>query len=132
MAKIADLLAAGRTYSFEVFPPKTDEAQATLVRTLRELEPLEPSFVSVTYGAGGSTRERTHDLVVGMLRTTRLTPMAHLTCAAHSRLDLAEILVRYRRAGVENLLALGGDPPTDPDARATELRYAEELVDLAH
>ena len=131
MARIADLLAAGRTVSFEFFPPKTDAAQVQLVRTLRELEPLEPSFVSVTYGAGGSTRERTHDLVVGMLKTTTLTPMAHLTCAAHSRLDLAEILVRYRRAGVENLLALGGDPSSDPDAPPTELHHAEELVDLA-
>jgi methylenetetrahydrofolate reductase (NADPH) len=100
------------------------------VRTLRELEQLEPSFVSVTYGAGGSTRQRTHDLVVGMLKTTTLTPMAHLTCASHSRLDLAEILVRYRRAGVENLLALGGDPSSDPDAAPTELATADELVDL--
>ena len=131
MARILDLLAAGRTVSFEFFPPKTDVAQAQLVRTLRELETLEPSFVSVTYGAGGSTRERTHDLVVGMLRTTTLTPMAHLTCASHSRLDLAEILVRYRRAGLENLLALGGDPSGDPDAAPTELGIAEDLVDLA-
>lgn len=131
MARIADLLAAGRTVSFEFFPPKTDAAQAQLVRTLRELETLDPSFVSVTYGAGGSTRERTHGLVVGMLSTTSLTPMAHLTCASHSRVDLAEILVRYRRAGLENLLALGGDPSSDPDAAPTELAYAEELVDLA-
>ncbi|HEV8115298.1 MAG TPA: methylenetetrahydrofolate reductase [Acidimicrobiales bacterium] len=131
MARVADLLAAGRTVSFEFFPPKTDAAQAQLVRALRELEPLDPSFVSVTYGAGGSTRERTHDLVVGMLKTTALTPMAHLTCAAHSRLDLAEILVRYRRAGLENLLALGGDPSKDPDSAPTELATAEALVDLA-
>ncbi len=130
MARIADLLAAGRTVSFEFFPPKSDAAQAQLVRTLRELETLEPSFVSVTYGAGGSTRERTHDLVVGMLRTTTLTPMAHLTCASHSRLDLAEILVRYRRAGVENLLALGGDPSSEPEAAPTELATADELVEL--
>jgi len=131
MARIADLLAAGRTVSFEFFPPKTDAAQAQLVRTLRELETLEPSFVSVTYGAGGSTRERTHALVVGMLNTTTLTPMAHLTCASHSRLDLAEILVRYRRAGLENLLALGGDPSKEVDAAPTELATADELVDLA-
>ena len=130
MARIVDMLAAGRTVSFEFFPPKSDAAQAQLVRTLRELEQLEPSFVSVTYGAGGSTRERTHDLVVGMLKTTTLTPMAHLTCASHSRLDLAEILVRYRRAGLENLLALGGDPSNDPDAAPTELATADELVGL--
>ncbi len=130
MARIVDMLAADRTVSFEFFPPKSDAAQAQLVRTLRELETLEPSFVSVTYGAGGSTRERTHDLVVGMLRTTTLTPMAHLTCASHSRLDLAEILVRYRRAGVENLLALGGDPSSEPEAAPTELATADELVEL--
>jgi methylenetetrahydrofolate reductase (NADPH) len=117
--------------SFEFFPPKTDEAQRVLVSTLRELEPLKPSFVSVTYGAGGATRDRTHDIVVGLLRTTSMTPMAHLTCAAHSRLDLAEILVRYGRVGVENLLLLGGDPPKDGEDTARQLRYAEDLVDLA-
>ena len=90
MAKIADLLAAGRTYSFEFFPPKNDAEQAVLVRALRELEPLAPSFVSVTYRGGRASRRRTTDLVVGMLRTTILTPMAHLTCVAHTRLELAE------------------------------------------
>jgi methylenetetrahydrofolate reductase (NADPH) len=131
MARIAELLAAGRTFSFEFFPPRTDDEQATLVRTLRELEPLEPSFVSVTYRGGRSSRERTHDLVVGMLRTTTLTPMAHLICVAHTRLELADILVQFRKAGVQNLMALGGDPPTDPDAIEGELRYANELVELA-
>jgi methylenetetrahydrofolate reductase (NADPH) len=131
MAHIADLLAAGRTFSFEFFPPRTDAAQATLVRTLRELEPLEPSFVSVTYGAGGSTRERTHELVAGMLRTTSLNPMAHLTCVGHSRLDLAEILVRYRRAGVDNVLCLGGDPPAGMELPPSELAYAVDLARLA-
>jgi methylenetetrahydrofolate reductase (NADPH) len=131
MARIADLLAAGRTFSFEFFPPKDDAEQATLVRTLRELEPLEPSFVSVTYRGGRSSRERTHNLVVGMLRTTALTPMAHLICVAHTRLELAEILVDFRKAGVENLMALGGDPPTDPGAIEGELAHASELVELA-
>jgi methylenetetrahydrofolate reductase (NADPH) len=132
MARIAELLAAGRTFSFEFFPPRTDAAQATLVKTLRALEPLEPSFVSVTYGAGGSTRERTHELVAGMLRTTSLNPMAHLTCVGHSRLDLAEILVRYGRAGVDNVLCLGGDPPAGmTDLPPSELRHALELVELA-
>lgn len=130
VAKIADLLAEGRTYSFEFFPPKTVEARATLVHTLRELQRFEPSFVSITYGAGGSTRDLTHDLVVGLAATTAMTPMAHLTCAAHSRLDLAEIVVRYARAGIENLLALAGDPSQDPDAPATELHHAIELVEL--
>jgi methylenetetrahydrofolate reductase (NADPH) len=131
MTKVAEILARGRSFSFEFFPPKNDLEQAALVRTLRELEPLEPSFVSVTYRGGRSSRERTHDLVAGMLKTTSLNPMAHLICVAHTRLELAEILVDFRKAGVENLLALGGDPPTDPDAAEGELRYASELVELA-
>jgi len=129
--RIADMLASGRTYSFEFFPPKNDAEQATLSRTLLELQPLDPSFVSVTYRGGRSSRRRTHDLVVGMLKTTTLTPMAHLICVAHTRLELAEILVEFRKAGVENLMALGGDPPTDPDAVEGELRNASELVELA-
>src|SRR5580704_11606976 len=131
MAWIADLLARGPTYSFEFFPPKNDTEQATLVRTLRELEPLAPSFVSVTYRGGRESRQRTHDLVAGLRRTTSLTPMAHLICVEHSRLELAEVLVAFRRAGVENLLALGGDPPADVVAGMGELRYAAELVELA-
>jgi len=132
MAKIVDLLAAGPTYSFEFFPPQTDAEQATLVRTLRELEPLGPSFVSVTYRGGRASRQRTYDLVVGMLKTTTLTPMAHLTCVAHTRLELAEILVDFRKAGVENVLALGGDPISEPDMPEAELLFASELVELAH
>jgi methylenetetrahydrofolate reductase (NADPH) len=131
MALISELLAKGPTYSFEFFPPKNDGEQATLVRTMRELEPLAPSFVSVTYRGGRESRQRTHDLVAGMLRTTTLTPMAHLVCVAHTRLELAEILVSFRKAGVENLMALGGDPPAEPDAGAGELRHAVELVELA-
>jgi methylenetetrahydrofolate reductase (NADPH) len=131
MPRIADLLAAGRTYSFEFFPPKDDSEHAALVRALMELQPLGPSFVSVTYRGGRSSRQRTHDLVVGMLRTTTLLPMAHLICAAHTRLELAEILVEFRKAGVENLMALGGDPPTDPDATEGELLFAIQLVELA-
>ena len=131
MARIGDLLAAGRTFSFEFFPPRDDAEHAALVAALQDLQPLRPSFVSVTYRGGRSSRQRTYDLVVGMLRTTGLTPMAHLICAAHTRLELAEILVELRKAGVENLMALGGDPPTDPDAIEGELRYASELVELA-
>jgi methylenetetrahydrofolate reductase (NADPH) len=131
MAPIAEVLALGRTYSFEFFPPKDDAEHARLVETLMDLQPLRPSFVSVTYRGGRSSRQRTHDLVVGMLRTTTLTPMAHLICAAHTRLELAEILVDFRKAGVQNLMALGGDPPTDPDAAEGELIHAIELVELA-
>jgi methylenetetrahydrofolate reductase (NADPH) len=131
MAKIAELLAAGRTFSFEFFPPKSDAEQTTLVKALYHLQPLEPSFVSVTYRGGRSSRQRTHDLVVGMLKTTTLTPMAHLICVAHTRLELAEILVDFRKAGIDNLMALGGDPPTDAGAIEGELEHAGELVELA-
>src|SRR5580704_10392302 len=131
MTRIADLLAAGQTYSFEFFPPKNDAELATLARTISELQPLSPSFVSVTYRGGAASRQRTFDLVSGMLHTTRLNPMAHLICVAHTRLELADILVSLRKAGVENLMALGGDPPEDPEAGAGELAYANELVELA-
>jgi methylenetetrahydrofolate reductase (NADPH) len=131
VTKIADLLAAGRTYSFEFFPPKSDEELRTLARTLSDLQPLSPSFVSVTYRGGAESRQRTHDLVSGMLHTTSLTPMAHLVCVAHTRLELAEILVSFRRAGVENLLALGGDPAPEGAETPRELAHAIELVRLA-
>ncbi|MGH9041818.1 MAG: methylenetetrahydrofolate reductase [NAD(P)H] [Acidimicrobiia bacterium] len=130
MARIADLLAAGRCFSFEFFPPRTVEAGIQLGKALAELEALRPSFVSVTYGAGGTTRERTHDIVVDVLRNTTMTPMAHLTCAAHTRAELAEILERYRAEGVENILALRGDPPADLGLPPGDLGYAAELVEL--
>jgi methylenetetrahydrofolate reductase (NADPH) len=131
MARIADLLAAGPCFSFEFFPPKSEEAERVLEQTLVELEPLRPSYVSITYGAGGTTRERTHDLVVQILRTTTMTPMAHLTCAAHTRAELQAVLERYRDAGVQNVLCLGGDPPAGLDLPEGELKYAAELVQLA-
>jgi methylenetetrahydrofolate reductase (NADPH) len=131
VTKIAELLAAGQTYSFEFFPPNNDAELATLARTIGELQPLSPSFVSVTYRGGAASRQRTFDLVSGMLHTTSLNPMAHLICVAHTRLELADILVSLRKAGVENLMALGGDPPADPDAGPGELAYANELVELA-
>jgi methylenetetrahydrofolate reductase (NADPH) len=131
VARVSDLLAAGRTYSFEFFPPKNDAEQARLVQTLLELQPLRPSFVSVTYRGGPSSRQRTVDVVTSMLRLTALTPMAHLVCTGHTRLELADILVTLRKAGIENLMALGGDPPQGPDAEPGELEHALELVDLA-
>ena len=130
MTKIDEILARGPSYSFEFGPPRTEEAEAVLARTLADLEPLHPSYVSVTYGAGGSTRERTHELVVHILRDTTMTPMAHLTCACHTRAELVEIVNRYRDAGIENILALGGDPPRDLDLPPGELTYAVELVRL--
>jgi len=131
MARIADLLADGRTFSFEFFPPKTDAAQLSLGRTIAELELLGPSFVSVTYGAGGSTRQRTHEVVAWVRRETGITPMAHLTCAGHRRVEIAEILAAYEAAGIENILALGGDPPKDQAAELppSEYAYAAELVE---
>src|SRR6185295_11370548 len=106
MAKIVDILTSGPSSSFEFFPPKTPAAEEQLEQALLELEPLGPSFVSVTYGAGGSTRERTHDLVVRINRDTSMTAMAHLTCAAHTRAELTDIISRYDEAQVENILAL--------------------------
>jgi methylenetetrahydrofolate reductase (NADPH) len=129
--KIHELLARGTTYSFEFSPPRTEEMEQVLERTLLRLEPLRPSFVSVTYGAGGSTRERTHELVVDINQNTTMIAMAHLTCAAHTREQLVEIVTRYRDAGIENLLALGGDPPKDLDLPDGELEYSVELVRLA-
>jgi methylenetetrahydrofolate reductase (NADPH) len=130
VTKIRDLLAAGQTFSFEFFPPKTDEAARELEKTLGELEPLHPSFVSVTYGAGGSTRDRTRDIVIHIERDTSMTAMAHLTCIAHTREQLAEIISDYKQAGIENLLALAGDPPADTDDYPRELEFAIELIQL--
>src|SRR6266446_2859474 len=101
------------TFSFEFFPPKTDKASDELFTTIAQLQRLQPSFVSVTYGAGGSTRERTHDLVVRIQRETSLTAVSHLTCVCHSREELDKILDRYAESGIENILALRGDPPRD-------------------
>ena len=128
--KITDLLATGPTYSFEFFPPKTPAAAEALAGALVELEPLAPSFVSVTYGAGGGTREMTHDIVTRFHRESSITAMAHLTCVCHSRAELLDIAVRYREAGIDNILALGGDPPKDLDLPPGELKYAIELVEV--
>jgi len=100
MAKIVDILARGPSSSFEFFPPKTPTAEEQLEQALLELEPLGPSFVSVTYGAGGSTRARTHELVARINSETTMTGMAHLTCAAHARAELVEIVTRYRDANI--------------------------------
>jgi methylenetetrahydrofolate reductase (NADPH) len=128
MPRISRLLDQGPTLSFEFFPPKTAAAQLTLGRTVAALEPLEPSFVSVTYGAGGSDRHRTGDVVNWMLRETAIHPMAHLTCRGHTRDEVASLLVEYRRIGVENILALGGDPPADGRPEAGDYTYASDLL----
>jgi methylenetetrahydrofolate reductase (NADPH) len=128
--KITEILKTGPSFSFEFFPPRDEKMEAVLAETLSDLEALRPSYVSVTYGAGGTTRDRTHELVVGIDRDTTMTAMAHLTCAAHTRAELVEIVTRYRDAGIDNMLALGGDPPKDLDLPAGELHYAIELVEL--
>ncbi len=99
------------TFSFEFFPPKTPAAAESLFEVIRDLEPYHPQFVSVTYGAGGTSRELTHDLVVRIRETTTLDPIPHLTCVCHKEAEIAAILERYARAGVDNILALGGDAP---------------------
>lgn len=119
------------TFSFEFFPPKTDKASGKLFDTIAQLQQLRPSFVSVTYGAGGSTRERTHDLVVRIQRETDLTAVSHLTCVCHTEAELSSILDRYAESGIENILALGGDPPRDKpdyDRKQDAFLHAEDLV----
>ena len=132
MARIADLLRDRRTLSFEFFPPKTDEAALSLEKTIAELEELHPSFVSVTYGAGGSTRERTRDVVINIERDLGITAMAHLTCVAHTRAQLTSLLDEYNAAGVENILALAGDPVLDDAGSAIDGDFSRaiELVEL--
>jgi len=118
--RVAELLAAGPTlFSFEFFPPKTEKGWGRLFRTIgTELLPLEPAYVSVTYGAGGSTRRQTHDLVIRIQEEFGLTVVAHLTCVGSDRDEIDAILGEYDRAGVRNILALRGDPPADETARA--------------
>jgi methylenetetrahydrofolate reductase (NADPH) len=119
------------TFSFEFFPPKTDAAAAELFEAIKHLEPLHPAWVSVTYGAGGGTRTRTNDLVIKIKQTTKCDPMPHLTCIYHTEAEIYDILEAYTRAGVSNILALGGDPPRDMpdyDRSRDSFRFATELV----
>lgn len=127
---IPELLAAGPTLSFEFFPPKTDEAERQLEKTIGELAPLAPSFVSVTYGAGGSTRERTRDIVLGLAADQEFPAMPHLTCVGHTRDQIVELLDEYAAGGIHNILALAGDPPADGSDPGGEFTYALELVEL--
>ncbi|MCC6796466.1 MAG: methylenetetrahydrofolate reductase [NAD(P)H] [Candidatus Hydrogenedentes bacterium] len=119
------------TFSFEFFPPKTEQGAEELFKNIAEFEALKPAFVSVTYGAGGSTRELTHDLVVRIHDSSSLDPIPHLTCVCHGESDILEIIERYARAGVSNILALGGDLPRGMeqyDRGQDAFRYATNLV----
>jgi methylenetetrahydrofolate reductase (NADPH) len=129
--RIDELLAAGPTKSFEFFPPKSDDESVVLEATLHELEQLNPSFVSVTYRGGRESRQRTYDLVTRIQRSGQITAMAHLICVGHSRSEIRDILKNYADSGVQNVMALGGDIPDDPELVASEFTYALELVELA-
>jgi len=132
---ISELLATGgHSFSFEFFPPKTDEGERQLWQAIRELEPLRPTFVSVTYGAGGSTRDRTVRLTRRILEETTLIPMAHLTCVGATVAELRAVIGSYADAGLRNVLALRGDPPTGIGSTWVQteggLAHADELVAL--
>ncbi len=131
--RIGELIRAGeRSFSFEFFPPKDDEGERILWQSIGELEPLAPTFVSVTYGAGGATRDRTVAITGRIARETSLVPMAHLTCVGHTTEEIGGILRELSQAGVQNVLALRGDPPTGPGTAWSStpggVEYASELV----
>jgi methylenetetrahydrofolate reductase (NADH) len=133
--RIGDLLAHGdRSFSFEFFPPKDEAGEEVLWRSISELEPLDPTFVSVTYGAGGTTRDRTVAITGRIARETSMLPMAHLTCVGHTTGELKRILGSLADSGVRNVLALRGDPLAGPGTPwvPTEggIDYASELVEL--
>ncbi|MFM7180683.1 MAG: methylenetetrahydrofolate reductase [NAD(P)H] [Verrucomicrobiales bacterium] len=128
---IRDILARRRpSLSFEFFPPRTPEGAEQLFATIRELEPYKPSFVSVTYGAGGTTRDLTHDLVLRIKRETTLDPVPHLTCVCHNEKEITELLERYAVANVGNILALGGDPPRNVENYVREKDAFPRAADL--
>jgi len=128
--RISDIIAAGPTLSVEFFPPRSEEAERQLQDALADLAGLRPSFASVTYGALGSTRDRTRDLVITMNADHAFPTMAHLTCVGHTRAEIGRLLDEYAAAGVANILALGGDPPADGRPPDGDFTYAIELVEV--
>jgi methylenetetrahydrofolate reductase (NADPH) len=130
MTRIADLLAAGPTRSVEFFPPKTPAGMVQLDKTIGELGSLDLSFVSVTYGAGGSTRDTTRDIVVRVNEEQAFPAMPHLTCMNHTVEEIDALLDDYASHGVENILALAGDPPVDGSPVTGDFTFACELVEL--
>ena len=130
---IADVFAArDTTFSFEFFPPKTDAAWKRLLSSMREFEQLGPSFVSVTYGAGGTTRENTHQLVLSIRNETNLLPVPHLTSVCHSREEVWAMLDDYAARGISNVMALMGDPPRDDSGVGCDYGDFEHAIDLVH
>ena len=129
MSRIADLLADGPTFSVEFPPPKTEQMLRQFEKTVAALDPLQPSFCSVTYGAGGSTKAGTLEAVLHIHQNTGFTVMPHLTCAGQTRAEVVDLLERYRDEGLENILALAGDPPRD-GAAVGEFTYAVQLIEL--
>ncbi len=126
---IRDLFARQpATFSFEFFPPRSDDAARALFKSISELEPLRPSFVSVTYGAGGSTRELTRDLVLRLRAETALSPTPHLTCVDQTEHEIHALLERYARAGISNVMALRGDRPRAGPASRDAFDHARDLV----
>jgi methylenetetrahydrofolate reductase (NADPH) len=128
---ITDIMRADSpTFSFEFFPPRTPEAAEILYQTIRDLESYMPHFISVTYGAGGSTRDLTHDLVERIQHTTKLDPIPHLTCVCHNEEEIEAILHRYAKSAIGNILALGGDRPRDVpyDKARDSFQHAVDLV----